>query len=152
MLHLLEWESHDCWLSLLFCHSHSTLQSFFTHIFNGCYAVLLFIVVVFFLIYGVEVYFKVGNSCCISHHSADWFLFDLNRFIYWFLGFITIFFILQQFTVVLVQNLSKLHLRLISYRKRNIYICLWIIPWALSVLLLLIRNFDSCNYILFSAK
>ncbi|XP_050727360.1 uncharacterized protein LOC127004082 isoform X3 [Eriocheir sinensis] len=34
-------------------------RSFFTHIFNGCYAVLLFIVVVFFLIYGVEVYFKL---------------------------------------------------------------------------------------------
>lgn len=30
------------------------------HIFNGCYAVLLFIVVVFFLIYGVEVFFKVN--------------------------------------------------------------------------------------------
>lgn len=35
-------------------------QSFYTHVFNGCYAVLLFIVVVFFLIYGVEVYFKVS--------------------------------------------------------------------------------------------
>ncbi|KAK8407309.1 hypothetical protein O3P69_002096 [Scylla paramamosain] len=37
-------------------------RSFFTHIFNGCYAVLLFIVVVFFLIYGVEVYFKLQVS------------------------------------------------------------------------------------------
>ncbi|KAK8407307.1 hypothetical protein O3P69_002096 [Scylla paramamosain] len=37
-------------------------RSFFTHIFNGCYAVLLFIVVVFFLIYGVEVYFKVRGG------------------------------------------------------------------------------------------
>lgn len=36
-------------------------RSFYTHLFNGCYAVLLFIVVVFFLIYGVEVYFKVGD-------------------------------------------------------------------------------------------
>lgn len=35
------------------------LQSFYTHVFNGCYAVLLFIVVIFFLIYGVEVFFKV---------------------------------------------------------------------------------------------
>jgi len=35
-------------------------QSFYTHVFNGCYAVLLFIVVVFFLIYGVEVFFKVS--------------------------------------------------------------------------------------------
>ncbi|KAK6622521.1 hypothetical protein RUM44_002333 [Polyplax serrata] len=32
------------------------------HIFNGCYAVLLFIVVIFFLIYGVEVYFKVRGG------------------------------------------------------------------------------------------
>ena len=33
---------------------------FYTHIFNGCYAVLMFIVVIFFLIYGVEVFFKVS--------------------------------------------------------------------------------------------
>ena len=33
---------------------------YYTHIFNGCYAGLMFIVVVFFLIYGVEVFFKVG--------------------------------------------------------------------------------------------
>ncbi|XP_018334563.1 uncharacterized protein LOC108743488 [Agrilus planipennis] len=37
-------------------------QSFYMHIFNGCYAVLLFIVVVFFLVYGVEVYFKVRGA------------------------------------------------------------------------------------------
>ncbi|XP_071529514.1 uncharacterized protein [Panulirus ornatus] len=37
-------------------------RSFLTHVFNGCYAVLLFIVVVFFLIYGVEVYFKVRGG------------------------------------------------------------------------------------------
>lgn len=37
-------------------HSH-----FYTHIFNGCYAVLMFIVVIFFLIYGVEVFFKVSS-------------------------------------------------------------------------------------------
>lgn len=35
---------------------------FYSHLFNGCYAVLLFIVVVFFLIYGVEVYFKVRGG------------------------------------------------------------------------------------------
>lgn len=40
----------------------SIFQNFYTHIFNGCYAVLLFIVVVFFLIYGVEVYFKVRGG------------------------------------------------------------------------------------------
>lgn len=37
-------------------------KHFYTHLFNGCYAVLLFIVVVFFLIYGVEVYFKVRGG------------------------------------------------------------------------------------------
>lgn len=35
-------------------------QSFYQHVFNGFYAVLLFVVVIFFLIYGVEVYFKVS--------------------------------------------------------------------------------------------
>ncbi|CAG9862633.1 unnamed protein product [Phyllotreta striolata] len=35
---------------------------FYHHLFNGCYAVLMFIVVVFFLIYGVEVYFKVRGG------------------------------------------------------------------------------------------
>ncbi|XP_076249387.1 uncharacterized protein LOC143188816 isoform X1 [Calliopsis andreniformis] len=37
-------------------------QSFYTNVFNGCYAVLLFIVVIFFLIYGVEVYFKIRGG------------------------------------------------------------------------------------------
>lgn len=36
--------------------------SLFNHLFNGCYAVLMFIVVVFFLIYGIEVYFKVRGG------------------------------------------------------------------------------------------
>ncbi|XP_018579999.1 uncharacterized protein LOC108917739 [Anoplophora glabripennis] len=36
--------------------------SFYHHLFNGCYAVLMFIIVVFFLIYGVEVYFKVRGG------------------------------------------------------------------------------------------
>ncbi|KAF7284501.1 uncharacterized protein LOC143196160 [Rhynchophorus ferrugineus] len=35
---------------------------FYSHLFNGCYAVLMFIVVIFFLIYGVEVYFKVRGG------------------------------------------------------------------------------------------
>ncbi|ENN71778.1 uncharacterized protein LOC109543800 isoform X2 [Dendroctonus ponderosae] len=35
---------------------------FYNHLFNGCYAVLMFIVVIFFLIYGVEVYFKVRGG------------------------------------------------------------------------------------------
>ncbi|XP_072948266.1 uncharacterized protein [Epargyreus clarus] len=34
----------------------------YQHIFYGCYAVLLFIVVIFFLIYGVEVYFKLRGE------------------------------------------------------------------------------------------
>ncbi|XP_022818512.1 uncharacterized protein LOC111350991 isoform X6 [Spodoptera litura] len=37
-------------------------KSFYQHVFNGCYAVLLFIVVTFFLIYGVEVYFKLRGE------------------------------------------------------------------------------------------
>lgn len=37
-------------------------RRFLTHLFNGCYAVLMFIMVVFFLIYGVEVYFKVRGG------------------------------------------------------------------------------------------
>lgn len=35
-----------------------------THFFNGCYAALLLIVVIFFLIYGVEVFFKVTVESC----------------------------------------------------------------------------------------
>lgn len=34
----------------------------YAHIFNGCYAVLLLIVVIFFLIYGVEVFFKLRGG------------------------------------------------------------------------------------------
>ncbi|KAG4070867.1 hypothetical protein HA402_011093 [Bradysia odoriphaga] len=34
----------------------------YAHIFNGCYAALLLIVVVFFLIYGVEVFFKIRGE------------------------------------------------------------------------------------------
>ncbi|KAG7300711.1 hypothetical protein JYU34_015037 [Plutella xylostella] len=37
-------------------------RSFYQHVFNGCYAVLLFIVVIFFLIYGVEVFFKLRGE------------------------------------------------------------------------------------------
>ena len=36
-------------------------REFYAHIFNGCYAVLMFVVVIFFLIYGVEVFFKVSQ-------------------------------------------------------------------------------------------
>lgn len=47
-------------------------KHFLNSVFNGCYAVLLFIVVIFFLFYGVEVYFKVrggfasGPTRCID--------------------------------------------------------------------------------------
>lgn len=34
----------------------------YAHIFHGCYAVLLLIVVIFFLIYGVEVFFKLRGG------------------------------------------------------------------------------------------
>lgn len=37
-------------------------QRAYAHIFNGCYAALLLIVVIFFLIYGVEVYFKLRGG------------------------------------------------------------------------------------------
>ncbi len=37
-------------------------EEFYKSIFNGCYAVLMFVVVVFFLIYGVEVFFKVRGG------------------------------------------------------------------------------------------
>lgn len=48
-------------------------QNFYQHVFNGCYAVLFFIVVVFFLIYGVEVYFKVScpNIKCIIYRQTN---------------------------------------------------------------------------------
>ena len=42
-------------------------HEFYTHIFNGCYAGLMFIVVIFFLIYGVEVFFKVRGGFTIQN-------------------------------------------------------------------------------------
>ncbi|XP_066999681.1 uncharacterized protein [Anabrus simplex] len=45
-------------------------KSFYNHVFNGCYAVLLFIVVIFFLIYGVEVFFKVRGGFLSTHEAA----------------------------------------------------------------------------------
>ncbi|XP_068228760.1 uncharacterized protein [Palaemon carinicauda] len=60
-------------------------RNFLTLVFNGCYAVLLFIVVVFFLIYGVEVYFKLqvvseiqGNAS--SHPGIDQSQLSQSRF------------------------------------------------------------------------
>ncbi|XP_032778881.2 uncharacterized protein LOC116917499 isoform X2 [Daphnia magna] len=48
-------------------------KRFFTNVFNGCYAILMFIVVIFFLIYGVEVYFKVihGRTPVPFRQSID---------------------------------------------------------------------------------
>ncbi|XP_066585932.1 uncharacterized protein [Prorops nasuta] len=46
-------------------------HSYYTHIFNGCYAVLLFIVVILFLIYGVEVFFKVRGGFLNEHQVAS---------------------------------------------------------------------------------
>ncbi|XP_075238592.1 uncharacterized protein LOC142334452 isoform X2 [Lycorma delicatula] len=42
------------------------LKNFYTHIFNGCYAILLLIVLIFFLIYGVEVFFKVRGGFLVD--------------------------------------------------------------------------------------
>ena len=47
------------------------MQRFFTNVFNGCYAVLMFIVVIFFLIYGVEVYFKVLHFSYFQRYPRD---------------------------------------------------------------------------------
>lgn len=46
----------------------------YSHIFNGCYAALLLIVVVFFLIYGVEVFFKIRGEFiydCGANNGSD---------------------------------------------------------------------------------
>lgn len=45
-------------------------REFYTHIFNGCYAALMFVVVVFFLIYGVEVFFKVRGGFTVPRVSS----------------------------------------------------------------------------------
>lgn len=42
-----------------------------SHIFNGCYAVLLLIVVIFFLIYGVEVFFKIRGGFIYDFGSVN---------------------------------------------------------------------------------
>ena len=48
-------------LSSKFFTDRETIHS----VFNGCYAVLLLIIVIFFLIYGVEVFFKIrGGFVC----------------------------------------------------------------------------------------
>ena len=52
-------------------------REFYTHIFNGCYAALMFVVVVFFLIYGVEVFFKVRRARYLNSSTSSWhFLFS----------------------------------------------------------------------------
>ncbi|KAL1115273.1 hypothetical protein AAG570_007304 [Ranatra chinensis] len=62
-------------------------ESFYSDIFNGCYAVLLFIVVIFFLIYGIEVFFKVRGGFLldegaptrpIAEEARQLFNFDAN--------------------------------------------------------------------------
>merc|ERR1719471_2703047 len=45
-------------------------REFYSHIFNGCYAALMFVVVVFFLIYGVEVFFKVRGGFTVPRVSS----------------------------------------------------------------------------------
>lgn len=51
---------------VLFSKLFSADRKTFSHIFNGCYAVLLLVVVIFFLIYGVEVFFKVSGWLAIQ--------------------------------------------------------------------------------------
>ena len=60
-------------------------REFYAHIFNGCYAVLMFVVVIFFLIYGVEVFFKVSFS------SISIFLISI-----WFQLFLLVYFYIQK--------------------------------------------------------
>jgi len=43
---------------------------YIAHVFNGCYAFLMFVVVIFFLIYGVEVFFKVRGGFTFSRQST----------------------------------------------------------------------------------
>jgi von Hippel-Lindau disease tumor supressor len=47
---------------LLFANPTDTDKSLFLSIFNSIYAILMLVVVIFFLIYGVEVYFKVRGA------------------------------------------------------------------------------------------
>ncbi|XP_014260105.1 uncharacterized protein LOC106672862 [Cimex lectularius] len=49
-----------------FLQNSEELKGFYSLVFNGCYAALLFIVVIFFLIYGVEVFFKVRGGYLID--------------------------------------------------------------------------------------
>ncbi|XP_028179211.1 uncharacterized protein LOC114366518 isoform X6 [Ostrinia furnacalis] len=49
-------------LTTNFADTSAEKKSFYQHVFNGFYAVLLFVVVIFFLIYGVEVYFKLRGE------------------------------------------------------------------------------------------
>lgn len=49
-------------LTTLLAEPPSNDPSFYSHLFNGCYAVLMFVVVIFFLIYGIEVFFKVRGG------------------------------------------------------------------------------------------
>lgn len=56
---------------VLFSQLFSADRKTFSHIFNGCYAVLLLIVVIFFLIYGVEVFFKVSVWRCSQRCTFD---------------------------------------------------------------------------------
>ncbi|XP_063982222.1 uncharacterized protein LOC135165145 [Diachasmimorpha longicaudata] len=46
-------------------------QVYYTQIFNGCYAFLLFIVIIPFLIYGVEVFFKLRGGSVSEQHVTS---------------------------------------------------------------------------------
>lgn len=49
-------------LLLQFSNPSDIERSLFINVFHGCYAILMLIVVIFFLIYGVEVYFKLRGE------------------------------------------------------------------------------------------
>ncbi|CAG7816482.1 unnamed protein product [Allacma fusca] len=58
-------------LLLVLANTDEKERSYYLNVFNGCYAVLLFIVVVFFLIYGVEVYFKIRGGFLLLSPSRS---------------------------------------------------------------------------------
>ena len=59
-------------LLLVWTADDADADEFYAHIFNGCYAGLMFVVVVFFLIYGVEVFFKVKIVLWVAKTVSLW--------------------------------------------------------------------------------
>ena len=55
---------------LLLVWTDADVDLYYANIFNMCYAGLMFVVVVFFLIYGVEVFFKVRLKRRLNNASS----------------------------------------------------------------------------------